>query len=84
MQEKVIEMLKDYEEDFKVLKITKKKLKGAVKCFLVQEGLSEECIKVILKTFTIEQCINFIEDMGEINSRDWLNILIYNELIEEK
>ena len=41
MQEKVIEMLKDYEDDFKVLKITKKKLKGAVKCFLVQEGLSE-------------------------------------------
>ena len=84
MQEKFIEMLKDYEEDFKVLKITKKKLKGAVECFLVQEGLSEECIKVILKTFTIEQCINFIDDMGEINSRDWLNILIYNELIEEK
>ena len=84
MQEKVVEMLKDYEEDFKVLKITKKKLKGAVECFLIQEGLSEECIKVILKTFTIEQYINFIEDMGEINSRDWLNILIYNELIEEK
>ena len=83
MQEKIIKMLKEYQDDFKVLKFTKKKLKGAVKCFLVQEGLSEDCIKVILKTFTLQQYISFIEDMEKINSRDWLYILIENELIEE-
>ena len=83
MQEKIIKMLKEYQDDFKVLKITKKKLKGAVKCFLVQEGLSGDCIKVILKTFTLQQYISFIEDMEKINSRDWLYILIENELIEE-
>ena len=83
MQEKIIKMMEEYEDDYEVLKITKKKLKDTVKSFLIQEGTSAECIDIILKQFTIDQCIKFISDMGDVNARDWLLILQENEIIVE-
>ena len=83
MQEKIINMMAEYEDDYEILKITKTKLKDTVKSFLIQEGTSKECIDIILKQFTVDQCIKFISDMGEVNARDWLMILQENEIIVE-